>query len=227
MKGILGKKIGMTHVFAQDGRVVPVTVIEAGPCKVVQLKRVDSDGYSAVQIAFDEIKKGKNVPKGRLGHFKKRSLAPYRFLREIKMEGLKVGDDVAVDIFNKGERVSVTGVSKGKGFQGVMKRHNYKGGPGSHGSMFNRAPGSIGQSSFPSRVWKNKGMPGHMGDEKVTTKNIEVVDIRGEQNLLIVKGSVPGANGGYLIIRSDGATPASDSSDAPRRKDSLRESAGN
>lgn len=205
MKGILGKKVGMTHLFSEDGRVVPVTVIEAGPCKVVQLKRVESDGYSAVQIGFDEIKKEKNIPKGRLGHFKKISLPPYRFLREIKMEGLKVGDDIAVDIFDKGEKVLVTGVSKGKGFQGVMKRHNYKGGPGSHGSMFNRAPGSIGQSSSPSRVWKNKGMPGHMGDEKVTTKNIEVVDIRGEQNLLIVKGSVPGANGGYLIIRSVGA----------------------
>ncbi|MEE8328661.1 MAG: 50S ribosomal protein L3 [Thermodesulfovibrionia bacterium] len=205
MKGILGKKVGMTHLFSEDGRVVPVTVIEAGPCKVVQLKRVESDGYSAVQIGFDEIKKEKNIPKGRLGHFKKISLPPYRFLREIKMEGLKVGDDIAVDIFDKGEKVLVTGVSKGKGFQGVMKRHNYKGGPGSHGSMFNRAPGSIGQSSFPSRVWKNKGMPGHMGDEKVTTKNIEVVDIREEQNLLIVKGSVPGANGGYLIIRSVGA----------------------
>lgn len=205
MKGILGKKVGMTHLFSEDGRVVPVTVIEAGPCKVVQLKRVESDGYSAVQIGFDEIKKEKNIPKGRLGHFKKISLPPYRFLREIKMEGLKVGDDIAVDIFDKGEKVLVTGVSKGKGFQGVMKRHNYKGGPGSHGSMFNRAPGSIGQSSSPSRVWKNKGMPGHMGDEKVTTKNIEVVDIREEQNLLIVKGSVPGANGGYLIIRSVGA----------------------
>ncbi len=203
MKGILGKKIGMTQVFSEDGRVIPVTVIETGPCKVVQSKVTTSDGYVAVQIGFDEIKKEKNVPKGRLGHFKKVSLPPYRFLREIKMEGLKVGDDVAVDIFNKGDMISVTGISKGKGFQGVMKRHNYKGGPGSHGSMFNRAPGSIGQSSFPSRVWKNKGMPGHMGDERVTTKNIEVIDVRKEQNLLVVKGSVPGANGGYLIIRKN------------------------
>ncbi len=203
MKGILGKKIGMTHVFSEDGSVIPVTVIETGPCKAVQSKVTGSDGYAAVQIGFDEIKKEKNVPKGRLGHFKKVSLPPYRFLREIKMEGLKVGDDVTVDIFNKGDMLSVTGISKGKGFQGVMKRHNYKGGPGSHGSMFNRAPGSIGQSSFPSRVWKNKGMPGHMGDERVTTKNIEVIDVRKEQNLLVVKGSVPGANGGYLIIRKN------------------------
>ena len=203
MKGIFGKKIGMTQVFLQNGYLVPVTVIEVGPCKVVQLKTAEKDGYTAVQIGFDEIKKEKNVPKGRLGHFKKVSLPPYRFLREVKLDGLDVavGNDVTVDIFNKGDKVSVTGISKGKGFQGVMKRHNYSGGPGSHGSMFNRAPGSIGSSSYPSRVWKNKGLPGHMGSEKTTTKNIEVVDVKKEQNLLIVKGAVPGANGGYLIIR--------------------------
>ena len=205
MKGIFGKKIGMTQVFLQNGYLVPVTVIEVGPCKVVQLKTAEKDGYTAVQIGFDEIKKEKNVPKGRLGHFKKVSLPPYRFLREVKLDGLDVavGNDVTVDIFNKGDKVSVTGISKGKGFQGVMKRHNYSGGPGSHGSMFNRAPGSIGSSSYPSRVWKNKGLPGHMGSEKTTTKNIEVVDIKKEQNLLLVKGAVPGANGGYLIIRKD------------------------
>ncbi len=205
MKGIFGKKIGMTQVFLQNGYLIPVTVIEVGPCKVVQLKTAEKDGYTAVQIGFDEIKKEKNVPKGRLGHFKKVSLPPYRFLREVKLDGLDVavGNDVTVDIFNKGDKVSVTGISKGKGFQGVMKRHNYSGGPGSHGSMFNRAPGSIGSSSYPSRVWKNKGLPGHMGSEKTTTKNIEVVDVKKEQNLLIVKGAVPGANGGYLIIRKD------------------------
>lgn len=205
MKGIFGKKIGMTQVFLQNGYLIPVTVIEVGPCKVVQLKTVEKDGYTAVQIGFDEMKKEKNVPKGRLGHFKKVSLPPYRFLREVKLDGLDVavGNDVTVDIFNKGDKVSVTGISKGKGFQGVMKRHNYSGGPGSHGSMFNRAPGSIGSSSYPSRVWKNKGLPGHMGSEKTTTKNIEVVDVKKEQNLLIVKGAVPGANGGYLIIRKD------------------------
>lgn len=205
MKGIFGKKIGMTQVFLQNGYLIPVTVIEVGPCKVVQLKTAEKDGYTAVQIGFDEMKKEKNVPKGRLGHFKKVSLPPYRFLREVKLDGLDVavGNDVTVDIFNKGDKVSVTGISKGKGFQGVMKRHNYSGGPGSHGSMFNRAPGSIGSSSYPSRVWKNKGLPGHMGSEKTTTKNIEVVDVKKEQNLLIVKGAVPGANGGYLIIRKD------------------------
>ncbi|GBE04453.1 50S ribosomal protein L3 [bacterium BMS3Abin10] len=206
MIGILGRKIGATQVFTGDGRAIPVTVIEAGPCKVVQAKMDESDGYAAVQVGFDEIKKEKNVTRGRLGHFKKVSLPPFRFLKEIKMEGMKVGDEITVDIFNKGDRVSITGTSKGKGFQGVMKRHNYSGGPGSHGSMFNRAPGSIGQSAYPSRVWKNKGMPGHMGSERTTTKNIEVVDVRKEQNIIVVKGPVPGAQGGYLIIRSVEAT---------------------
>ncbi len=132
------------------------------------------------------------------------SLAPYRILKEIReMRELKTGDTVTVEIFSKGDSISITGRSKGKGFQGVMKRHHYHGGPGSHGSMFNRAPGSIGSSAYPSRVWKNKGMPGHMGDRRVTTRNMEVVDVKKEQNLLLVKGAVPGANGGYLIIRSE------------------------
>jgi len=205
MKGILGKKIGMTQVFSEDGRLIPITVIEAGPCRVVQAKTADNDGYAAFQIGFYEIRKQKNVTKGRLGHFKKANLSLYYFLSEVKMDGitLGLGDSITVDIFSKGDRVSVTGVSKGKGFQGVMKRHNYKGGPGSHGSMFNRAPGSIGSSSYPSRVWRGKGLPGHMGDQKVTAKNLEVIDVRKEQNLLLVKGSIPGANGGFLIIRKD------------------------
>jgi len=203
MKGILGKKLGMTQIFSEDGRLVPVTLIEAGPCKVVQVKTEEKDGYISFQLGFDEVKKEKNVPKGRLGHFKKVSLQPYRFLKEVKLDGFEVnvGDDITVDIFNKGDKVSITVISKGKGFQGVMKRYHYKGGPGSHGSMFNRAPGSIGSSSFPSRVWKNKGLPGHMGNQKVTTKNIEVIDVKKEQNLLIVKGSVAGANGVYLVIK--------------------------
>lgn len=202
MKGILGKKKGMTQVFTEDGRLIPVTVIEAGPCKVVQVKGIEKDGYESCQLGYDVIKKEKNVTKPGKGHFKKAGVSPFRFLREIKMEGLKLGDEVKVDIFSKGEKVIITGTSKGKGFQGVMKRHNYKGGPGSHGSMFNRAPGSIGSSSFPSRVWKNKGLPGHMGNKRVTVKNLEIYDIKTEQNLLLVKGTVPGANGGYLIIRS-------------------------
>jgi len=205
MKGILGKKLGMTQVFSEDGRLIPVTVIEAGPCRVVQVKTADNDGYAAFQIGFHEVRKQKNVSKGMMGHFKKANLPPYYFLREVKLNGitLGMGDSITVDIFNKGDRVSVTGVSKGKGFQGVMKRHNYRGGPGSHGSMFNRAPGSIGSSSYPSRVWRGKGLPGHMGGQKVTAKNLEVIDVRKEQNLLLVKGSIPGANGGFLMIRKD------------------------
>jgi large subunit ribosomal protein L3 len=206
VKSILGKKVGMTQIFTEDGQLVPVTILEAGPCRVIHLRTEEKDGYSALQVGFDEVKKEKNITKGRLGHFKKVKQQPYRFLKEVRLEGLdvKVGDSVSVDIFQKGDRVSITGTSKGKGFQGVMKRHNYRGGPASHGSMFKRAPGSIGQSSYPSRVWKNKGLPGQMGSERVTTKNIEIVDVRKDQNLLIVKGSVPGANKSYLVIRKDG-----------------------
>jgi len=211
MKGILGKKLGMTQVFEEDGRLVTVTVIEAGPARVVQKKEKSRDGYDALQVGYDEIRKEKNVTKPMKGHFKKTSSPPYRFLREIKMQGFDAGDSITVDIFSKGEKVSITGRSKGKGFQGVMKRHNYKGGPGSHGSMFNRAPGSIGQSAYPSRVWKNKGLPGHMGDRRVTVKGLEIVDVRKEQNLMLVKGAVPGANGGYLIIRSEAPVAAGES----------------
>ena len=203
MKAILGKKLGMTQIFKEDGRLVIVTVIEAGPAKVVQKKGMEKDGYEALQVGFDVIRKEKNVTKPMMGHFKKASVPPYRFLREIEMENFNEGDDVTVDIFSKGEKVAIVGTSKGKGFQGVMKRHNYKGGPASHGSMFGRAPGSIGQSASPSRVWKNTALPGHMGDDRVTVKNIEIVDIKKEQNLMLVKGAVPGANGGYLIIKSD------------------------
>lgn len=204
MKSLIGRKVGMTQVFSDDGRLVPVTVIVAGPCRVVQVKSDDTDGYSACQIGFDEIKKEKNVSKPMLGHVKKASLPPFRFLKELRFEGLdlKAGDSISVDIFSKGETVSVSGVSRGKGFQGVMKRHNYKGGPASHGSMFKRAPGSIGQSSYPSRVFKNKALPGQMGNTNVTVKNIKVVDVKKDQNLLLVKGAVPGAAGGYLVIRS-------------------------
>ena len=207
MKGILGKKLGTTQVFTEDGRLIPVTVIEAGPVKVVQKKEKDKDGYEALQIGFDVIRKDKNVTKPMKGHFKKTSSPYFRFIREMGMKGFNAGDDITVDIFSKGEKVSVTGTSKGKGFQGVMKRHNYKGGPGSHGSMFNRAPGSIGSSSYPSRVWKNKALPGHMGDERVTVRNIEIIDVRKEQNIMLVKGAVPGATGGYLIIKSASPVP--------------------
>ena len=202
MKGILGKKLGMTQVFTEDGRLIPVTVIEAGPAKVLQKKEKDTDGYDALQMGFDMIRKEKNVTKPMLGHFSKTKSPGYRFLKEIKMDGFDAGEDVTVGIFSVGEKISVTGTSKGKGFQGVMKRHNYKGGPASHGSMFHRAPGSMGQSSFPSRVFKGKELPGHMGDERVTIKNMEILDIRKEQNLMLVKGAVPGATGSYVVIKS-------------------------
>ena len=207
MKGIIGKKLGMTQIFAEDGTLVPVTVIQAGPVRVVQKKNRERDGYDALQLGFEEIKKQKKVNKPMMGHFKRTSVPPYRILKEIKMEGFNEGDEIRVDIFQKGEKVSVTGKSKGRGFQGVMKRHGFGGGPGSHGSMFNRAPGSIGQCSFPSRVFKNKRLPGHMGNTQVTIKNLEIVDIKTDQNLLLVKGAVPGANGGYVVIKSDASLP--------------------
>lgn len=200
-KGILGKKIGMTQIYADDGRVIPVTVIKAGPCKVIQMKTPEKDGYEAIQLGFEE-KKEKKATKPLLGHFKKASVPVYRYLREIRipLKDLTVGQDIGVEIFEKGERVNVTGTSKGKGFAGVMKRHGYRGGPGSHGSMFNRAPGSIGSSSFPSRVWKGKGLPGHLGDERVTAKGLEVVDVKKALNILLIKGAIPGAEEGFLII---------------------------
>ncbi|MGC2063249.1 MAG: 50S ribosomal protein L3 [Thermodesulfovibrionales bacterium] len=203
MTGILGKKIGMTQVFDENGRMWPVTVVEAGPCCIVQVKTLENDGYEAVKLGFFEVKKEKRVTMPMKGVFKKAGVSPYRLLREFPMGDLKVGEMLTVDKFKKGDIVAVSGISKGKGFQGVMKRHNYAGGPGSHGSMFNRAPGSIGASSFPSRVWKNKGMPGHMGSERVTVKNLAVVDVRVEQNLILIHGAVPGSKGTYLEIRKD------------------------
>lgn len=200
MTGILGKKLGMTQIFGADGKVTPVTVIEAGPCCVVQVKTRKNDGYEAVKVGFLEIRKAKEVNKPMLGVFKKAGMKPYKMLKEFEMGNLKVGDFITAAMFNKGDKVKVSAISKGKGFQGVMKRHNYAGGPGSHGSMFNRAPGSIGASSFPSRVWKNKGMPGHMGSERVSVRNLIVADVKPEQNLLLVKGAVPGANGTYVQI---------------------------
>lgn len=202
IKGILGKKLGMTQLYSDDGSVIPVTVVKAGPCKVVQIKNIEKDGYEAVQLCLEEVRKSKKVNKPIGGHFRKAGIDPCRYLREIRgIQGLSVGQDIFVDIFEKGERVSVTGISKGKGFAGVMKRHGYHGGPGSHGSMFNRAPGSIGSSSFPSRVWKGKGLPGHLGSERVTLKGLEVMDVKKEQNLLLLKGAVPGGKRGLLVIK--------------------------
>lgn len=202
MIGILGKKLGMTQVFTEDGKAYPVTVVEAGPCCVIQVKTLDNDGYEAVKIGFLEVEERK-LNKPLSGVFKKKGIKPFRIMKEFPMNGLTVGEFVTVEKFLKGDKVSVAGISKGKGFQGVMKRHHFSGGPGSHGSTFNRAPGSIGASSFPSRVWKNQGMPGHMGSERITVKNLEIVDVRTNQNLLLVRGAVPGAKGTFLEIKKE------------------------
>lgn len=201
MTGILGKKLGMTQISTEDGKLVPATVIEAGPCCVVQVKTPDKDGYEAVKVGFIEAKKEKNVTKPLAGVFKKAGTPLFRILKEFPIAGLKVGDMIKADSFSKGDKVTVSGISKGKGFQGVMKRHRFKGGPDSHGSMFNRAPGSIGASSFPSRVWRGQRMAGHMGSDKVTMRNLTVIDVRPEQNLILIKGAVPGATNSIVEIR--------------------------
>ncbi|MBM4140612.1 MAG: 50S ribosomal protein L3 [Nitrospira sp.] len=199
---ILGKKLGMTQIFTDDGKICPVTVVEAGPCCVIQVKTLKNDGYESVKIGFIETEE-KKLNKPLYGVFKRAGVKPYRILKEFPMSGLKVGEFLTVEKFVKGDKVSIAGVSKGKGFQGVMKRHHFSGGPGSHGSMFNRAPGSIGASSFPSRVWKNQGMPGHMGSERITVKNLEIVDVKTNQNLLLIRGAVPGAKGTFLEIKKE------------------------
>jgi large subunit ribosomal protein L3 len=202
MIGIIGKKLGMTQIYTEEGKSYPVTVVEAGPCSIIQVKTLEKDGYEAVKIGFVEMHE-KKLNKPMRGVFKKAGVKSCKVLKEYPMGGLKVGEAVTVEKFVRGDKVSVSGISKGKGFQGVMKRHNFSGGPGSHGSMFNRAPGSIGASSYPSRVWKNQKMPGHMGSEKVTTKNLEILDIRVDQNLLLIKGAVPGASGSIIEIKKD------------------------
>jgi large subunit ribosomal protein L3 len=200
---ILGKKLGMTQVWSDDDRLVPVTVIEAGPCVVSQVKTVKRDGYSAVQIGFGDVKESK-VNKPTAGHFAKAKVAPKANLAEVRLDegdSAKVGQTITVDAFADAKTVHITGTSKGKGFAGVMKRHNFKGGPGGHGSHAHREPGSIGQCASPSRVFRGKKLPGHMGSETVTVRNLEVVKVDAEQNLLIVKGAVPGGKGALLTIR--------------------------
>lgn len=202
-KGLIGKKIGMTQLFARDGKLIPVTVIQATPCAVVQKKTVDRDGYSALQFGFEEIE-ARKVTKPLTGHFKKAGTAPARYLREFRLEsseGLELGQSVSIDIFKPGDKIDIVGISKGKGFQGGVKRHHYKGGGASHGSMHHRAPGSIGASSFPSRVFKGQRLPGHMGQDRVTILGLEIVDVKMEQSLLLVKGAVPGAKNGLVLIR--------------------------
>jgi large subunit ribosomal protein L3 len=202
--GIIGRKLGMTQVYAEDGQAVPVTVIEAGPCVVVQRKSVEKDGYSAVQLGLVERRKTKRVTKPMKGHFAKAGLPPCRVLREVRVEAeaaIKVGDKISVEQFAAGDRVQLIGVSKGKGFQGVIKRHHFRGGAATHGSMFHRAPGSIGASAFPSRVLKGMRAAGHMGTDRVTLHNVKIVRVDGVNNLLVVQGSVPGGGGGYLLIQ--------------------------
>ena len=201
---ILGRKLGMTQVWSDDDRLIPVTVIEAGPCVVAQVKTVKKDGYSAIQIGFGDIAESK-VNKPMAGHFEKAGVEAKRHLQEVRMDAdgeVKAGSTITVDIFADAKSVHVTGVSKGKGFAGAMKRHNFKGGPGGHGSHSHRVPGSVGQCATPSRVFKGKKLPGHMGTDTVTVRNLDVIKIDAEQNLLLVKGAVPGAKGALLTIRT-------------------------
>jgi len=203
LNGLLGKKLGMTRIFTEDGRWIEVTLLEAGPCLVVQRKTQEHEGYDAVQIGYGEANE-RRLTKPLRGHFEKAGVAAKRALREFRVEkdnALKPGDEVRVDIFKTGDFVDVSGTSKGKGFAGGIKRHGWSGGPGSHGSNFHRRPGSIGQSASPGHVIKGKTLPGHMGDERVTTQNLEVVTVDPVKNLIAVRGSVPGAPGGLIVVK--------------------------
>ena len=207
-KAIVGKKIGMTQVFTDDGRLVPVTVVEAGPCKVVQKKTTESDGYEAVQVGFDtyaENRAQKLVNKPMAGHFKKADVAPTRYLREFRLDNvaeLEVGNELTVAQFEAGEKIDVSGISKGHGFTGAIQRWNQHTGPMAHGSKYHRGVGSMGANSDPSRVFKNKHMAGHYGVERVTVQNLEIVKVDAERNLLLIKGAVPGPNGALLEVRN-------------------------
>ena len=201
-KALLGKKLGMTQIFDKDGKVIPVTVIEAGPCTVVQVKTKDADGYEAVQLGFGEVKANK-VTKPKAGHFKKANVEPKKHLREFRLEEISynVGDELKADVFTAGESVDITGTTKGKGFQGVIKRHGQSRGPMGHGSMYHRRPGSMGPTSTPGRVFKGKKLPGHMGMQQVTIQNLEIVSVDLDKNVILVKGSVPGNKGAILKIK--------------------------
>lgn len=204
-RGLIGKKLGMTQIYDERRRLHPVTVIEAGPCYVTAVRIKERHGYEAIQLGYVEVPERK-LTKAEIGHLRSAgSEKLFRYLREFRdVSDPAVGDAVTVGMFEKGDRVHVQGTSKGKGFQGVMKRHHYAGGPASHGSMFHRAPGSIGSSSYPSRVLKNKSLPGQMGNERVTVKGLQVMDVRPEENLILIFGSVPGPVGGLVLIRQAG-----------------------
>ena len=219
-EGLIGRKAGMTQVFGDDGNQIPVTVIEAGPCTVVGVKTKDSHGYDALQLGFEPRKK--NVSKPAAGVFKKLNLAPMRVLRETRLEKMtqtyEVGQILTAEMFAPGELVDVVGVSKGKGFQGGVKRYGWSGGDATHGSMFHRAPGSIGASSDPSRVWPGHHLPGRMGGVRRTVLNVRVVRVLPEQNLVLVRGAVPGANGGLVMIRKSVKTTKTQQQKATEKK---------
>ena len=202
-KAIIGKKIGMTQIFDETGKVIPVTAIEAGPCVIAQIKTVETDGYDAIQLGFGDVKESK-INKPKKGHFSKANVTPKKHLREFRLdslEGLKVGDELKADVFSVGDSVDIQGTSKGKGFQGVIKRHGQSRGPMGHGSMYHRRPGSMGPTSTPGRVFKGKKLPGHMGRQTVTIQNLDVVAVDLDKNVILVKGSVPGVKGAILKIK--------------------------
>ena len=203
MKAIIGKKVGMTQIFDENGYVIPVTVIEAGPCTVAQVKSVDTDGYNAVQLGYGFVKEYK-VNKPEAGHFAKAGVKATKHLREFRTDSadVKVGDEVKADVFVAGDKIDVQGTTKGKGFQGVIKRHGQHRGPMGHGSMYHRRPGSMGSTSTPGRVFKGKKLPGHMGVQTVTIQNLDVVKVDLDKNVILVKGSVPGPKGAILKIKS-------------------------
>ncbi len=201
--GILGKKIGMTSVFESDGRLVPVTVIKAGPCVITQIKNIETDGYQALQLGFDELD-AKKLNKPDAGHFEKSGGKGFSTLREFKVEnteGYELGQVVDLGMFSVGDKVVVSGISKGRGFQGTVKRHGFGRGPETHGSRNHRAPGSIGQSAWPARVIKGKRMPGRMGSDRITVKNLKVVDIKPEENVILIKGAIPGSKTGIVELK--------------------------
>lgn len=204
-KGIVGRKLGMTQVFDESAKAIPVTAIEAGPCKVAQVRTPERDGYSAIQLAFDEVKETK-LNKPRLGHLQKTGVGPHRHLVELRIadvSGFEVGQEIKADLFEAGERADVVGTSKGKGFSGVMKRHGFHGAPASHGTeRKHRTPGSIGAGTTPHHVFKGQKMAGRMGHDRVTVLNLEVVRVDAERNLILVRGAVPGPNGGVVVVRS-------------------------
>jgi len=202
-KGLIGKKLGMTQIFWDDGSVIPVTAIEAGPCVVIQKKTESTDGYDAIQLGFDRVKE-KAVTKPMKGHFKKADKGSFRILREFRLESIdeyEVGSELKADIFQVGDYVDVVGTTRGRGFAGVVKRHGFKGGRATHGSMFHRAPGSIGASAWPSRVFKGTRLPGHMGNRRQTVQNLMVVGVRPTENIILVKGAVPSSTNGIVLVK--------------------------